>query len=285
MKALLKKHLEYYHNSGDFIIGHKIAMSEDVRKDLIKQGNWLKGLYNGELIPFRKEQVQFIKSAQEVKEHLKKNDFGSLLRSYHSVNDFELTEASKMFLKLQIVDKIISISRDGKESEKFHKQLAEKLYLKDGLEKGVKPKREGSSIPKDNFNPFFHKRTKEPKINRQLFSLKHDLEYYLDKISGLTIEEKGLIRKKEFVWLDVFARSWSELNSHEQNLLLSLTEQFGNSSDNEVSLFQYFFKCVENINSKGRRTFTVKDNSFFSREDAKKIKKIMFSEMKKNHKS
>ena len=185
-----------------------------------------------------------------------------------------LYHIDQKYLSLKSLVSIISQKNDklifGKNFSQIQLNKNEKYLLIGG----------GDSIEKHK-NRILRWLKEKPKINFGKFKLKKKLNFYIEKIIGLSEEEKKIILKKFFSWNKLFNEDFLNLTEKEKSYILSLNDEY-HGSDKEILLFKYFYNCVENINSIGKG-FNVIDNSFYTREGFKQMKKIMYGEMKKNH--
>jgi len=286
----LKKHLEILNNSKEYVIKHNIQMSNEIRESIKKQGYWLDSLYTNKISPITDKQKKFTKVSNIIRKKLSIQHTKSLHITLRSINYFEINDVCKFFLKLKVTDKIFNdlkkinvkklnekvIQKKKIDNEK-NKSIDEKLRLKKVSEKLKIDKKK-----KPETNPFIRRKKEKPKINFVKFKLKKKIDFYIEKIIGLSEEEKKIILKKFYSWNKLFNEDFLNLTEKEKSYILSLNDEY-HGSDKEILLFKYFYNCVENINSIGKG-FNVIDNSFYTREGFKQMKKIMYSEMKKNHK-
>jgi len=286
----LEKHLEILNNSKEYVIKHNIRMSDEIRDSIKSQGYWLDSLYTNKISPITDKQRKFTKVSNIIRKELSFQNTKSLYITLGSINYFKINDVCKFFLKLKVTDEIfkgITKNNFKKLNEKViqnkiieyekKKSIDEKLKLKKVSEKLKIDKKK-----KPDTTPFIRRKKEKPKINFGKFQLKKKLTFYVEKIIGLSEEEKKIILNKFYSWNKLFNEDFLNLSEKEQSFILSLNDEY-HGSDKEILLFKYFYNSVENINSIGKG-FNIVDNSFYTREGFKQMKKIMYGEMKKNHK-
>ena len=293
----LEKHLKILNNSKEYVIKHNIQMSDEIRESIKKQGYWLDSLYTNKISPVTDKQRKFTKVSNIIRKELSIQHTKSLYITLRSINYFKINDVCKNFLKLKVTDKIFNkLEKNNvrKLNEKFfqnernnkhyskNNKVIDNLNIDEKLKlKKVSGKLKIDKKPELNSNLFIKRKKEKPRINFEKFKLKEDLNFYIEKIIGLSEEEKITILDKYHSWDKLFYKDFSILNENEKSYILSLNDEY-HGSDKEIMLFKYFYNSVENINSIGKG-FNVIDNSFYSREGFKQMKKIMYGEMKKNH--
>ena len=293
----LKKHLEILNNSKEYVIKHNIQMSDEIRDSIKKQGYWLDSLYNNQIKPITEKQKKFIKVSNIIIKELNVQNINRLYITLRSINYFKINDVCKIFLKLKVTDKIFyelrknnikKIDKKSTQNKTYNNHYSNKNNVIGNLsvDEKIKLKKVSEKLKIDkkselNSNPFIKREKEKPRINFEKFKLKEDLNFYIEKIIGLSEEEKITILDKYNSWDKLFYKDFSTLNENEKSYILSLNDEY-HGSDKEILLFKYFYNSIENINSIGKG-FNVIDNSFYSREGFKQMKKIMYGEMKKNH--
>jgi hypothetical protein len=285
----LEKHLKILNNSKEYVIKHNIQMSDEIRESIKKQGYWLDSLYTNKISPITDKQRKFRKVSNIIRKELSIQHTKSLYITLRSINYFKINDVCKIFLKLKVTDKIFNkLEKNNvrKLNEKFFQNKLIDYEEKKSIDEKLKLKKVSKKLkidkkPELNSNPFIKRKKEKPKINFGKFKLKKKLNFYIEKIIGLSEEEKKIILKKFYSWNKLFNEDFLNLTEKEKSYILSLNDEY-HGSDKEILLFKYFYNCVENINSIGKG-FNVIDNSFYTREGFKQMKKIMYGEMKKNH--
>ena len=247
MSDPIDKHFEILNNPKEYEINYDIPMSEGIENSLRNVGNWLELLFRNELEPVSEEQEKFVEVGNVIKYFISINS--DLSRILRLLDTFELNEICVTFLRL----KILELTFTHKENLGQLKDLSHEESTLEG--KSTKGK---TSKSKQVWS--------KPPIGK--FISKNEHSYPKNPPTTKKIKRKKPSKKKSTKKQIKYLPDGSPICTYCGNGYPIGRKKLG---------YNY---CV-NCSSETKKSF--KENSFYTRDDVKKLKKMMFSNMKKNH--
>ena len=284
---MLNEHLKYLNKSNDYPVDFPVCTDKKTKLQLMKYGFWMEALYEEEITPASTTQLEFCQYCKRLSHILKKpqtqKSLDVLRNKIIRTNPSNNLWKEFFFQRISGLIKLKEIERERQKNPHTKKQ-AVSLDLEDKVK----------FIPATEFNAtYYYSRTnkkssyKDPSTRRNLHK-EGKLSFYDAKKANIS-ENKIDNKKLESV------RKINKTNSYKEKLYPKhYNENFKNFTginkkckycgtkltiSRVKNAIEHCFSC-----SNEDRDF-VSDTPFYSREDYKKMKKMMFKNTRDNHKS
>lgn len=293
---MVNNHLKYLNKTNDYPVDFLVCTNYETKLQLMKYGFWMEALFDGEITPTSPMQFKFCKYSKRMVEILEKPQTlksleilkEKVLKMNSSNNlwkEFFFQKVSgKIRLKV-IVEKSKKIKRKkGEATVTYHlKSLGEKHPRKSQELKKEKTKNKPFIKPKKNIKPSY----KPPTISVELHK-KGNISFYNRKNSKTNQQIRDKERLKhiqqinkvisvnEELYPKHYNKNFKNFSGIDKNCIYCGTKLTTTRVKNAID---YCVNC-----SYEDRDF-VSNTPFYSREDYKKMKKMMFKNMRDNHKS
>ena len=284
---MLNEHLKYLNKSNDYHVGFPVCTDKKTKLQLMKYGFWMEALYDEEITPISSTQFEFCQYCKRLRQILNEpqtlKSLDALRSKIIGMNPSKNLWKEFFFQRISSLIKLKKIKREQPNKTYTREQAA-------SLDKEGKIK----FIPETEFNATYYYSRTNKKSSYKDTSTKHNLHkegklsFYDAKkpnTGGKKIENKKLesvrkINKTNSYKEDLYPKHYNK-NFKNFTGINKKCKYCGNklTTSRVKNAIEYCVNC-----SNEDRDF-VSDTPFYSREDYKKMKKMMFKNTIDNHKS